>query len=437
MPGTQMTRTMPTATPESVGLSSAGLRRIDGFLQGLIDKGELAGAVTLVARHGKTVHTNAMGKKDLATGEPLALDTIFRIFSMTKPVTGTAMMVLHDEGRWSPDDAIEKHLPEFKGVRVFDGMGPGGPKTVAANHPPTMRELMTHSAGLSYGFNQEDPLDQLYQAAQVWQSGSLAEFSRKLASLPLAYQPGSKWLYSLSMDVQAAMIERLTGMSAPDFYRTRIFEPLGMVDTAFHTPPEKAARRASLYRWSPTQSALVEAPNVLGQDHETPPAVANGGGGLVSTAADYARYAQMLLNGGELDGVRVISAEAAKLQMTNHLSDALIHGGFGVGAQAIRPGFGYAFDGAVFMDPMAAGVPVGAGTYQWDGAAGTWFWVDPAHDLLFVGMIQLLSMVAPPIQKITQTLMADAYVGESVPAGMKLNLPREWREKIEQMRATA
>jgi CubicO group peptidase (beta-lactamase class C family) len=408
-----MSRDLAPATPESVGLSSAGLDAIDGYLKDLIDEGTLAGVVTLVARHGKTVHTSVIGKKDLASGEPLALDTIFRIFSMTKPVTGVAMSILWDEGLWSPDDPIAKHLPAFEGVRVFDGLDEAGAaKTVAAEHAPTMRELMTHTAGLSYGFNPQEPLDKLYQVKQVWQSASLAEFADKVASLPLAYQPGSKWLYSLSMDVQGAIVEKLSGQSLPEFMRTRIFEPLGMVDTAFHTPPQKVARRATLYRWSPRQKMLVEAPNILGTDHASPPAVANGGGGLVSTLSDYARFAQMLLNGGELDGKRIVSAAALKQQMTNHLSDEMLETRYGVGHQQIRPGFGYGFNGAVFTDPDAAGVPVGKGAYHWDGAAGTWFWVDPVNDLLYVGLVQLLSETAPPLQKTTQTMMADAIVGD-------------------------
>jgi CubicO group peptidase (beta-lactamase class C family) len=406
-----MTRDLAPATPEQVGLSSEALAKIDAYLQAYVEDGTLAGVVTWVARHGKTVHTSVMGKKDLDTGEPLALDTIFRIFSMTKPVTGVAMSILWDEGRWRPDDPIAKHLPEFDGARVFDGVNAdGSARTAPADSPPTLRQLLTHTAGLSYGFNPEDPVDKLYQGAGVWQSASLAEFSRKVAALPLAYPPGSQWRYSMSMDIQAAMIERLTGMTAPAFYRTRIFEPLGMVDTAFHTPPEKRARLATLYRWSATRKRLVESPPILGPDWDAPPPLANGGGGLVSTAADYARFAQMLLNGGEFGGQRIVSEAALKQQMSNHLSDELMAAGHGVGLQQIRPGFGHGFNGAVFTDPEAAGVPVGVGTYHWDGAAGTWFWVDPVHDLLYVGMIQRLAEQSPALQKTTQTMMADAYL---------------------------
>ena len=400
-----------TDTPESVGLSTAGLAKIDGYLADLVEKGTLAGVATLVARRGKTVHTSVMGKKDLASGEPLSFDTIFRIFSMTKPVTGLAMSILWDEGKWSPDDTIAKHLPAFDGVRVFDGLDANGkPKTVAADHPPTLRELLTHTAGFAYGFNPADPLDKLYQGQHLWGAPSLAVFAERVASLPLAYQPGSKWLYSLSMDLQGAIIEKLSGMSLPDFYRTRIFEPLGMVDTAFHTPPEKRSRLATLYRWSPREQQLKVSPTILGADYDAPPALAIGGGGLVSTVSDYAKFAQLLLNRGEWEGRRIVSAEALKTQMTNHLSEEMLETRYGIGAQQIRPGFGYGYNGAVFTDPAKAGVPVGEGTYHWDGAAGTWFWVDPVHDLLYVGLIQLLSESAPPLQKTTQTMMADAIL---------------------------
>jgi CubicO group peptidase (beta-lactamase class C family) len=405
-----MARDLGPARPEDVGLSSEAIAKADGAVQRLIDRGVLAGAVTLVARHGRVVHTNAMGLKDMASGEVLRTDTIFRIFSMTKPVTGAAMMILHDQGLWSPDDAIAKHLPEFAGVKVFAGLDAAGePRLEEADHAPTVRELLTHTAGLSYGFDQANPLDELYRDADVWQSGSLAEMARRVAGLPLAYQPGSKWLYSLSMDIQGAMIERLSGQSLPDFMQERIFGPLGMVDTAFHTPPEKVARRATLYRKSKSRG-LVQTDNPLMRDQETPPALASGGGGLVSTAADYARFAQMLLNRGELNGARILSAEAVKLMTENHLPAWMLEAGFGVGHQKIRPGFGYGFDGAVFTDPAKAGIPVGEGTYQWDGAAGTWFWIDPKNDLLFVGMIQLLSETAPPLQAMTQKLMAEAIL---------------------------
>lgn len=406
-----MDRVLEPATPEQVGLSSAGLEAIDAALQAMIDKGELAGAVTLTARRGRLVRTNAMGVKDLASGEPLAADTMFRIFSMTKPVTAVAMMILYDEGRWTPEDPIAKHLPALADLQVAARNVAGELVRVAADHPPTMGELMTHTAGFSYGFDPSDPVDTLYRDVNPLGADNLAQMVERLAELPLNYQPGTEWRYSLAMDVQGAVIEALTGQTLPEFMHTRIFEPLGMTDTAFHTPPDKRARLATLYRMSERRGLVPVEKPLLGRDYDAPPAMALGGGGLISTAADYARFAQMLLNKGEYAGRRIVSAASIDQMTSNHLSDALINGGFGVGFQQIRPGYGFGYNGAVFTDPGLAGVPVGMGTYQWDGAAGTWFWIDPENDLLFVGLIQRMALPgAPAVQAITQTMMADALL---------------------------
>ena len=408
-----MAPTLITASPEEVGLSAIGLAKVDQAVQAQIDAGAIAGAVTLVARHGRVCHLHAMGLQNIERGEASRIDGLYRIFSMTKPVTAAAMMILWDEGLWRPEDPIEKHLPEFAGVRVFAGLEPdGSARLEPAEHRPTLLELLTHTAGLSYGTalsNPNDPVDQAYRAAQVWEAADLSEMMARLAPLPLAYQPGSSWRYSIGMDVQGALIERLTGQSLPDFMQARIFGPLGMTDTAFHTPPEKADRLAALYLKA-GDAPLTAIANPLRPDCDAPPALAMGGGGLVSTIGDYARFAQMLLNKGELDGQRIISPQAATLMMSNHLPDALMEKGFVAGHQRIRPGFGFGFNGVVFTDPEAAGVPVGKGTYHWDGAAGTFFWVDPANDLLFVAMTQHLSYTAPPLQALTQALMADAII---------------------------
>ncbi len=411
-----MARDLIEGRPEDVGLSAAGLDGVDAGLQALIDKGELAGAVTLVARHGAVARRSVLGVDDLATGKPPRVDTLFRIYSMTKPVTAVAMMILHDQGLWRPQDPIAKFIPAFADARVFVGLNDdGSPRTVPADHAPTVGELMTHTAGLTYGSTQE-PLDKLYQARDIWSSACLAEFADKIGGLPLAYQPGSKWIYSLAMDIQGAIVEALTGQGLAEFMQARIFGPLGMADTGFFAPPEEAPRLAKLYRSSTKRDGLVslDRPPMLG-DNLSPPAVPSGGGGLVSTLDDYARFAQMLLNKGELGGVRVLSPEAVALMSSNHLSEALIHGGFGVGAQAIRPGFGYGYNCAVFMDPATAGLPVGRGTFQWDGAAGTWFWVDPENDLIFVGMIQRFEVAGKMTnaQQLTQKLMAAAILPDA------------------------
>lgn len=393
-------RTLAPARPEEFGLSPEGLARTDAALQGLIEAGELAGAVTLVARGGRLAHVNAMGAASLATGEALKSDAIFRIFSMTKPVTAVAMMILHDEGRWQPEDPIARHLPALADLKLVSGDAP--------SRQPTVLDVLTHTAGFSYGFDPADPVDARYIKGHPLSARSAAEMVERLAALPLAFEPGSQWRYSIAMDVQGAMIEALSGQSLPDFMRTRIFEPLGMADTAFHIPPEKLHRLPALYEMGP-EGKLREARSLFGRDHQAPPPFASGGGGLFSTAADYARFAQMLLNRGEWAGRRIVSSEALALMMTNHLSDELLGAGHGIGVQQIRPGYGYGFNGVVVHDPEAAGLSVGRGTYLWDGAAGTWFWVDPLNDLLFVGLIQRLAVAGMPmVQPMTQRLIAEA-----------------------------
>jgi CubicO group peptidase (beta-lactamase class C family) len=398
-----MSTILSAAEPETVGLSSDGLARIDHYLAELVDARVLPGAVTLVARHGKAVHRSVYGYKDLASGEPLTQHTIFRIYSMTKPITAVAMMILHDRGLWSPDDPIAKHLPELADVK-----GPGGE---APDHAPTLREVMTHTAGFGYGIGPgpHDATDKAYIDAGVWRADDLADMTRRIASIPLAYPPGTRWRYSLGMDLQGAVIERLTGQSLPDFMRSNIFAPLGLTDTDFFVPAEKLSRLATVYHmYGVDELTVLDHPGLVRDPRHTPK-LASGGGGLVSTIDDYARFAQMLLNKGELGGARIVSAGAVEMMTANHLSDDLLNGGFVAGVHRMRPGYGYGFNGAVFHDPAEARSPVGRGTYQWDGAAGTWFWIDPEHDLLYIGLIQrMLQEGMPPLQEKTQALIAEA-----------------------------
>jgi CubicO group peptidase (beta-lactamase class C family) len=398
-----MSAILSAAAPETVGLSSDGLARVDRYLAELVDGKVLPGAVTLVARHGKVIHRSAYGYKDLASGEALTQDTIFRIYSMTKPVTAVAMMILYDQNLWSPDDPIARHLPEFAAVKAPDGKAP--------DHAPTMRELMTHTAGFGYGIGPgpHDATDQAYIDAGVWQADDLADMTRRIASTPLAYQPGTRWRYSLSMDLQGAVIERLSSQSLPDFMRSNIFQPLGMIDTDFFVPDEKLSRLATVYHmYGVTELVVLDHPGFI-RDPRAIPKLPSGGGGLFSTVDDYARFAQMLLNRGELGRVRIVSAASVEMMTANHLSDDLLNGGFVAGVHRMRPGYGYGFNGAVFHDPAKAGSPVGRGAYQWDGAAGTWFWIDPEHDLLYIGLIQrMLQEGMPPLQEKTQALIAEA-----------------------------
>jgi CubicO group peptidase (beta-lactamase class C family) len=378
---------MTPVKPETVGFSSARLEHLHKLIQDEIDQKQLAGAITILARHGKVVDYRTYGLRDLASNAPMTKDVIFRDYSMTKPVTGVAMMILYEEGKWLPTDPISKYIPQFVGLKVFKGVDAGGKMILAdPEHAPTMMELMTHSAGFSYGSG-HSVVDAMYQEKKLNQSANLQEMISKLATIPLNYEPGKGWTYSVSMDIEGYIVEKLSGQTLPDFMREHIFEPLGMKDAGFFVPQEKWSRFATNYRVD-EQGKLVLATDTNERDYAKQPSRASGGGGMVSTAEDYFRFAQMLGNGGELGDKRILAPASVKLMGSNHLPANLLTGEFGIGQHVMRPGFGYGFNCAVIYDPPEAGSPVGKGTFFWDGAAGTWFWVDPANDVVFVGMIQ-------------------------------------------------
>lgn len=400
--------------PESLGFSSERLEHLHAAMQQEVDQKRLAGVVTLLSRHGKVVEFRAYGKKDLASGAPMTTDTIFRAFSMTKPVTGVAMMILYEQGKWHPADPVSKYIPEFAHLKVFKGVDANG-KMILEDpvHPPTMHELMTHTAGFSYGIFGDGPVDKMYQAQGVMQSKSLQDMVNKLANIPLLYQPGTRWVYSVSMDIQGYIVENLSGQSLPDFMHDYIFAPLGMRDTGFFVPQNKWNRFATLYAEN-EKGEIVPAPALasigLG-DYTSQPTMASGGGGMVSTAQDYMRFAQMLLNGGELDGVRILAPSTVQLMTSNHLAPNLMTGEFLIGPETIRPGMGWGYDCAVFTDPGQADEIVGKGTFFWLGAADTWFWVDPTNDLIFVGMTQhMIGPNQPNVEALSRPTVYQALV---------------------------
>lgn len=384
---------------------------VDAAIQPMIDKGQLAGAVLQMHRNGKLVHRSALGMADLEAGTPVRTDSLFRVFSMTKPVTAVAMMVLYDEGRWKPEDPVSKFLPELAGLKVFKGMGPDGkPILEAPAHGPTMGQLMTHTAGFSYGFGQ-GYVDDQYRASALNGAASPKAYVDALAALPLAYEPGTRWQYSVSMDVQGRIIERITGQSLADFMHARIFGPLKMKDTGFFVPAGKAQRLVKLYT-ADKDGKLVPA-SFGSSDLSIPPGAASGGGGLISTSDDYSHFARMLLKEGELDGTRIISAASARQIMTNHIAPEIVNGGYGIGFQQVRPGYQFGYNGVVVTDPAAAGVALGRGSYLWDGAAMTWFWVDPTNKVVFVGMVQRLGGPgAPAVQPASQQAVKAALAAE-------------------------
>uniref|UniRef100_B0T3I8 Beta-lactamase n=1 Tax=Caulobacter sp. (strain K31) TaxID=366602 RepID=B0T3I8_CAUSK len=416
---------LPHAKPEAVGFSVEKLKRLDETMQALVDQGQIAGGVTLLGRHGRVVSLKAFGKRSLETGEAMPADAIFRIRSETKPVTGVAMLILYQEGKWKLDDPVTKYLPELGNLRVASGVDDQGlPILTPVSRPPTMRELMTHTAGFAYGLA-DDPgsvADQAYYRAGVLQSDSLEHMVQKVAMLPMYAQPGTLWRYSVAADIQGYIVEKLSGQPLPVFMEERIFRPLGMKDTAFWAPPEKLPRLAALYDGDPTTGRLIPAVEGPWRDVSKPPAAPSGGGGLLSTAGDFARFAQMILNGGELDGVRVLEPESVALMRLNHLPPSFqltTNGTAGVLRPDQKPfpfatGMGYGLDVAVAVEPHLSGAPVGAGTISWGGSAGTWFWIDPANDLFFIGMIQRLGGVGSGLDATTRTVVYQAIERPSV-----------------------
>ncbi len=407
---------MTVTRPEAVGFSSERLERLHALMQQVVDQKQIAGIVTILARHGKVVDYRTYGQRDMASGSPMTRDVIFRDFSMTKPVTGVAMMILYEQGKWLPSDPIAKYIPEFAHLKVYNGVSADGKMIlVDPDHAPTMRELMTHTAGFTYGIFGTTPVDAMYRDAHLFECKNLQEFIDKLAKIPLLYQPGKGWTYSMSMDVEGYIVEKLSGQTLPDFMRDRIFKPLGMKDAGFYVPAGKRSRFTTLYRTGPNGELLADnnGGNVP-RDYSAEPAMPSGGGGMVSTAEDYYRFAQMLANGGELDGKRILAPATVRLMASNHVPAELLTGQYSIGYQVMRPGFGYGYNCAVVFDPPEANLPEGKGTFFWDGAAGTWFWIDPTNDVVFVGMIQrMLGPASPNLEYLSRSVVYQALVEPS------------------------
>ena len=402
--GAAIAADLPTARPESVGMSSQRLGMLKSEMQALVDRNQLPGVLTMVAKDGKVVQFDVAGKRDLASNAPLQKDSIFRIYSMSKPITGVAMMMLFEEGKWQLNDPVSKHIPEWANLKVAKVNPQNGSVTqVAPDHAMTMRELMSHSGGLTYGVFGSTPVDKMYTDVNVLdRDATLQAMVDKLAKIPLLLQPGEKWQYSVSVDVQGYLVEKLSGQPFPEFLKQRIFDPLGMKDTAFYVPPEKMNRFVSFYTYDKDRK-FVPHPGV--PDFSKPPGAPSGGGGLVSTAMDYMRFCQMLLNGGELDGKRLLSPLSVQLMRSNVLPPS---------ARTMGPGTGFGLDFAVVEDPVAAGGYYGEGTFYWGGYAGTWFWIDPVNKLIVVGMIQHRGDGLPDVRALSRNLTYQAIVSDGV-----------------------
>ena len=380
------------ASPEDLGFDTERLKRLDAYMANAVASGRVAGMTTLLARHGQIVSFNTWGKANLETGAPITKDTIFRNYSMTKPITGVAMMVLFEEGKWRLDDPVTRFVPEFRNLRVVKSINADGTMELEdMRRPPTMREVMSHTAGFGYGLAEEHPVDKMYRQKQVLSATSLKQMIDRTAEIPLMFQPGTSWYYSSAVDIQGYIIEKLSGQTLGQFMQERIFAPLKMTDTAFYTGADKASRLSAVYVFDRTLGKIVEAKQLFGADmpdYTKPPVNESGGGGLVSTTTDYARFAQMIANGGELDGVRILSPAAVKLMGTNVIPQNVLVNSNGTTAARFNDAVGFGLDFQVVNDALAAGSLEGDGSMSWGGAAGTWFWVDPSNDIIFVGMIQ-------------------------------------------------
>ncbi|HEY2706758.1 MAG TPA: serine hydrolase domain-containing protein [Caulobacteraceae bacterium] len=369
------------------GFSAAGLADMNRQFHALVDDQKLAGVVTLVARHGEIVNLDAYGKLDVSKPDALQTDSIFRIASMTKPITGAAMMMLWEEGKWALDDKLEDHIPEFKGLKVRTKDG----DPVAQTSPMTMRQIMSHSAGFGRAAD--------YAEANL-RGGDLQDMIDTLAGLPLSFQPGKDWRYGPSVDIQGYLIEKLSGLGLDEFFEQRLFAPLGMVDSGFWVDAAKSDRVVRIHKYDDAGKVRAAGPSNI--FNTAKPKFLAGGGGLISKIEDYWRFAQMILNRGEYAGRRYLKPETVDLMHTNVLEP-------GVNVTLYSPltvGLGFGMDFAIVQDPAAAKTSQGVQSFYWGGAFGTWFWIDPVNDMIVVGMIQNQSGSTPDGAPLVRELSA-------------------------------
>ena len=382
--------------PEDVGISSQRLERVRRQMKADVQSGRIPGAVLLIARNGKIASLDALGYQERRSQTPMRADSIFRVASMSKPITSVAIMILAEEGKLDIGAPVAQYLPEFKEVKV-------GVDNAAPKRPMTVQDLLRHTSGLTYGIFGNSPVDQLYKKSNIFASKSLAEMVAAIARLPLAHQPGEAWEYSVSTDVLGRIVEVVSGMELDQFVAGRITGPLRMADTGFYLNASQAARLAR------ADSATM----LSGTDPTAKPAVFSGGGGMLSSAGDYARFCQMLLNGGELDGVRILSPKTVALMTSDqlppaterHTAVATLLDSFGPTPE-MGTSFGLGF--AVRTDPGRNPVPGSVGDFSWAGITGTYFWVDPMEKLVTVLMIQVPVTTNVPYWRQTRTLVYQA-----------------------------
>lgn len=389
-------------TPEKVGFSTERLERINHGMQRYIDQDLMAGIITLVARQGSVVHFSKFGFQDLETKKPVAWDTIFRIYSMTKPITTVALMMLYEQGLFHLNDPVSKFLPEFKKVKVWVKED----KLVSPEREITIHDLLIHTAGLSYGDDENSPVDPLYKEADLWASDiTCKEMVRRIASLPLRHHPGQVWCYSVATDVVGHLVEIISDMSLAEYFDEKILRPLNMTDTGFSVPPDKADRFASLYGM--TEEGLlgpIDTPEYGGFFNVK---LFSGGHGLVSTVEDYLRFAQLILNRGVLGDVRLLGRKTMELMTMNHIPQTLLP--LKMGGE-LMPGLGFGLGFSVILDISQANIMGSVGTLQWGGWANTHFWVDPVEEIIGLLMLQYLPSGTYPITNEFRTYVYQALI---------------------------
>lgn len=398
-----------TNSADTLGLSNERLSRLPAFFEPYIENKKLPHMALLVSRGGDIAHLSTQGVMDWDSHTPIGADTIYRIYSMTKPITCVAAMMLFEEGGIRLEHEVHRYLPEFADVKVWDGGTAETPKLKAPSRPMVLRDLFTHTSGITYGFLMQHPVDAIYRCEKIGGSqDTLRDTAKKIAAAPLVFSPGERWNYGHSTDIIGAIIEVVSGKTFDAFLRERIFAPLGMIDTDFFVPEEKRNRFPACYaKDAATGETVLYDPGGSGSRlYLEQPKQLNAGGGLVSTLNDYHRFALMLLNGGSLDGNRLLSPKTVEYMTENHLpgGETILSMGDKTFSEARMEGNGFGLLGSVMTDPIEAAQPGSVGTFAWGGLASTYFWVDPLEELIGIQMTQLIPSSTYPIRPQFQQL---------------------------------
>ncbi len=402
-------------SPESLGLSSSRLDRVADYLKAYVDSGKLPGYLVVVSRRGQPAYLHRYGLRDVEAQAPVKEDTIFRIYSMSKPITSVAAMSLYERGVFQLDNPVSAFIPELKGLEVFQAGDRDHYRTVPAEREMTIRDLLTHTAGLTYGFMNIHPVDAMYRARGVEGSrskGTLKGMVEKLGELPLLFSPGTRWSYSVATDVLGYLVEVLSGMTLDAYLAEHIFAPLGMTDTSFFVPPDKVPRFSANYDYHAGGIRLADSP--LDSLYCRPASFLSGGGGLVSTASDYLRFTHMLRNKGVLNGERILGRKTVEFMTINHLPNNNDLGSMGQKVFSEMPfdGIGFGLGFSVVLDPAKGNIIGSPGEYAWGGAASTAFWIDPVEDLSVIFLTQLLPSSSYPIRRDLRVLTYQALIDE-------------------------